>query len=138
MPSNVKEGWGNKSTTDAEVTGDVNATIEGVALISFAVKGTATSVPAATKTTILSATYSASFNNIALISCSGQDYAKFYLTLNTADIDIRRSGPQRNLQFDFKSNPVGLSTGDVIDVKVEHFFFLFDDASFSIIAQRGV
>jgi hypothetical protein len=121
MPSNVKEGWGNKSTTDAEVTGDVNATIEGVALISFSLNGTATSVPATTKTTILSATYSASFNNIALISCSGQDYAKFYLTLNTVDIDIRRSGPSSNVEYDFKSNPLGLTTGDTIDVKVEHF-----------------
>ena len=122
MPSNVKEGWGNKSTTDAEVTGDVNATIEGVSLISFVTGGTATLVPATTKTTILTATYSASFNNIALISVSGQDYAKYYLTVNAADIDIRRSGPARNLEFDFKSNPLGLSSGDVVDIKVEHFF----------------
>ena len=122
MPSNVEEGWGNRSTTDAEVTGDVNATIEGVALISFAVKGAATNVPATTKTTILSATYSTSFNNIALISCSGQDYAKYFLTLNATDIDIRRSGPERNLVFDFKSNPLGLQSGDVVDIKVEHFF----------------
>ena len=26
-----------------------------------------------------------------------------------------------NLEFDFKSNPLGLSSGDVVDVKVEHF-----------------
>jgi len=122
MPSNVKEGWGNKSTTDAEVTGDVNATIEGVSLISFVTKGTAVTVPASTKTTILTATYSTTFNNIALISVSGQDYAKFFLTINTIDADIRRSGPLRNLEFDFKSNPLGLSSGDVVDIKVEHFF----------------
>jgi len=122
MPSNVKEGWGNKSTTDAEVTGDVNATIEGVALISYSTNGTVANVPASTKSTILTATYSASFNNIALISCSGQDYAKYYLTLNGTDIDIRRSGPNRNIDFDFKSNPLGLSSGDVVDIKVEHFF----------------
>ena len=121
MPSNIEEGWGNKSTTDAAVTGDVNATIEGVALISFVTKGTATSVASGVKTTILTATYSASFNNIALISCSGEDYAKFYLTVNTVDNDIRRSGPDRNLQFDFRSNPIGLSSGDVVDIKVEHF-----------------
>jgi hypothetical protein len=105
MPSNIEEGWGNKS----------------VALISFSTNGIATNVPASTKTTILTATYSASFNNIALISCSGQDYAKFYLVLNTVDIDIRRSGPSSNVEYDFKSNPLGLSTGDVIDIKVEHF-----------------
>jgi hypothetical protein len=122
MPTNVSEGWGNRNTTDAEVTGDVNATIEGVALISFSSTGTATNVAASTKTTILSATYSASFNNIALISVSGQDYAKFFLTLNAADIDIRRTGPARNLTYDFKSNPLKLVSGDTIDVKVEHFF----------------
>ena len=35
MPTNVAEGWGNKSTTDAEVTGDVNANIEGISLTNF-------------------------------------------------------------------------------------------------------
>lgn len=119
--SDVENSWGNKSDTDAVVTGDVNATIEGVALISYVTGGNAAAVPASTKTTILSAVYSASFNNIALISCSGDDYAKFYLTVNTVDIDVRRSGPDRNLQFDFKSNPVGLSSGDIVDIKVEHF-----------------
>jgi len=120
--SDVENSWGNKSDTDAVVTGDVNATIEGVSLISFVTGGSAAGVADTTKTTILSATYSASFNNIALISCSGQDYAKYYLTLNTVDIDIRRSGPERNVEFDFKSNPLGLSSGDIVDIKVEHFF----------------
>jgi len=120
--SDVENSWGNKSDTDAVVTGNVNATIEGVALISYVTGESATNVPAITKTTILTATYSASFNNIALISCSGQDYAKFYLTVNSTDIDIRRSGPSRNLDFDFKSNPLGLKLGDIVDIKVEHFF----------------
>ena len=119
--SDVENSWGNKSETDAVVTGDVNATIEGVALISYVTGGSATGVAASTKTTILSATYSPSFNNIALVSCSGDDYAKFFLTVNTVDIDIRRTGPDRNLQFDFKSNPVGLSAGDIVDIKVEHY-----------------
>jgi len=123
MPSNVKEGWGNKSTTDAFVEGgDIHATIDGVSLINFVTGGTAVNVPATTKTTILTATYSATFNNIALVSVSGQDYAKYFLTVNTVDIDTRRTGPDRNLDFDFKSNPLGLSVGDVVDIKVEHFF----------------
>ena len=119
--SDVENSWGNKSDTDAVVTGDVNATIEGVALISYVTGGSAAGVAASTKTTILSAAYSPSFNNIALVSCSGDDYAKFFLTVNTVDIDIRRTGPDRNLQFDFKSNPVGLSSGDIVDIKVEHY-----------------
>jgi len=121
MPTNIAEGWGNKSTTDAEVTGEVDTNITGVSLISFQTNGTATSVAATTKTTIVSATYSATFNNVALISVSGGNYAKFFLTINTVDIDIRRTGPNLNLEFDFKSNPLGLSALDVVDIKVEHF-----------------
>ena len=96
--------------------------INGVSTISFQTTGTAIAVPDTTKTTILTATHSATFTNIALVSCSGQDYAKYFLTLNAADIDIRRSGPDRNVVFDFKSNPLQLSSGDVVDIKVEHFF----------------
>ena len=121
MPSNIEEGWGNKSTTDAEVTGSVDTNITGVSLISFQSNGTVSNVVDATKTTIVSATYSATFNNVALISVSGGNYAKFFLTINTVDIDIRRTGPALNLEFDFKSNPLGLSSGDVVDIKVEHF-----------------
>ena len=122
MPSNIEEGWGNKSTTDADVTGTVDTNITGVSLISFQSSGTATNVAATVKTTIVSATFSPTFNNVALVSVSGQDYAKYYLTLGGVDIDIRRTGPDRNLEFDFKSNPLGLSSGDTIDIKVEHFF----------------
>jgi len=120
--SDVENSWGNKSDTDAVVTGSVDTNITGVSLISFVTKGVATNVAATTKTTILSVTYSATFNNVALVSVSGQDYAKFFLTINAVDADIRRTGPDRNLVYDFKSNPLGLVTGDVVDVKVEHFF----------------
>jgi len=119
--SDVENSWGNKSDTDAVVTGEVDTNITGVSLISFQSNGTVSNVVANTKTTIVSATYSATFNNVALISVSGGNYAKFFLTVNTIDIDIRRTGPALNLEFDFKSNPLGLSTGDVVDVKVEHF-----------------
>lgn len=105
----------------SQITGGV--TVNGVSTISFKSAATATSVTASTKTTILTAVFAAgSFTNIALVSVSGQDYAKYYLTLNGSDIDIRRSGPDRNLQFDFKSNPLNLVSGDTVDIKVEHFF----------------
>jgi hypothetical protein len=119
--SDVENSWGNKSDTDSVVSGTVDTNITGVSLISFQSNGTLTNVVDATKTTIVSATYSATFNNVALISVSGGNYAKFFLTINAVDIDIRRTGPDLNLEFDFKSNPLGLTTGDVVDVKVEHF-----------------
>lgn len=122
MVTRIRPGWSDIDTSATVTGGEIDTNITGVSLISFVTGGTATSVPATTKTTILTATYSATFNNIALISVSGQDYAKFFLTLNTVDIDTRRSGPDRNLEFDFKSNPLGLSSGDVVDIKVEHFF----------------
>jgi hypothetical protein len=119
--SDVENSWGNKSDTDSVVSGTVDTNITGVSLISFQSNGTLTNVVDATKTTIVSATYSATFNNVALISVSGGNYAKFFLTINAVDIDIRRTGPDLNLEFDFKSNPLGLSALDVVDIKVEHF-----------------
>jgi len=119
--SDVENSWGNKSDTDSVVSGTVDTNITGVSLISFQSNGTVSNVVDSTKTTIVSATYSGTFNNVALISVSGGNYAKFFLTINTIDIDIRRTGPALNLEFDFKSNPLGLTTGDVVDIKVEHF-----------------
>jgi hypothetical protein len=120
MVTRIRPGWSDL-VTEATIEGPVDTNITGVSLISFLVGDTETSVPASTKTTILTQVYSATFNNIALVSVSGDNYAKFFLTINTVDIDVRRSGPDRNLQFDFKSNPLGLSSGDVVDIKAEHF-----------------
>lgn len=100
---------------------NVNATIEGIALSSYKANGTALAVPANTLTTIMTASYSATFNNISIISVSGEDYAKYSLVINAATVDTRRSGPDRNLVFDYTSNPLKLSSGDVVDIKVEHF-----------------
>lgn len=95
---------------------------EGMGATTYYKFGSASSVPDTTKTTILSVTFAATtFENISLVAASGHDYAKFYLTLNSVDIDIRRSGPDRNLFFDFRSMAYALTTGDVVDVKVEHF-----------------
>jgi len=55
------------------------------------------------------------------VSVSGTNYAKFYLAINGSDVDIQRTGPNLNLQFDFTGAPLELTTGDVVDIKVEHF-----------------
>ena len=99
-----------------------NVTVDGVALSSSKAVGSVTAVPATTLTTIVTKTADASLTNISLISVSGDDYAKYTLVINTVLIDTRRTGPDRNLTFDFTSNPLKTSVGDVIDIKVEHFF----------------
>ena len=104
----------------SKVTGSIS--VDGVALSSSKTTGSATNVPATTLTTILTKTADASFSNISIISVSGDDYAKFTLVINGSTIDTRRSGPDRNLQFDFTSNPLQIAVGDIVDMKVEHFF----------------
>ena len=96
--------------------------VDGISIISYNISGTASNVPDNTKTTILTQAFVAStFENAVIISVSGEDYAKFFFTVNGSDIDIRRTGPDSNLTFDFTGAPYALTTGDIIDVKVEHF-----------------
>jgi len=106
-----------------DVTGGaLHVLVDGIAFSQVQASGTVTNVPDNTKTTIITKTYSVgAFENVAIVSCSGGDYAKFYLTLNGTDIDIRRSGPSRNVEFNLTGAPLALSSGDIIDVKVEHF-----------------
>jgi len=107
---------------DATVTGTVPVVVEGISVVTYNINGSVPNVPDTTKTTILTQAYVAStFENLVMISVSGTDYAKFFLTLNGSDIDIRRTGPDRNLTFDFTGAPLALSPGDIVDVKVEHF-----------------
>lgn len=66
-------------------------------------------------------TYTApSDKNVSQIVVSGTLYAKFELYLNTVLMETRRGGPDRTLVFEF-NNPLGLSSGDILDVKVIHF-----------------
>ena len=96
--------------------------VQGISVISYNKSGSVAAIPDTTKTTLLTQSYVAgTVENISIISVSGDDYAKYFLTLNGSDIDIRRSGPDRNLQFDFTGSPLALSPGDVVDIKVEHF-----------------
>jgi hypothetical protein len=112
------------------ITGDVNATVdstvpvsvEGISLTEYRNQGAVTNLAATTKTTIVTQAFvSGTFQNLVMVSCSGQDYAKFFLTINAVDVDVRRTGPDRNLTFDFTGAPLKLVAGDVVDVKVEHF-----------------
>jgi hypothetical protein len=116
--------------TPSLITGDVNATVdttvpvnvEGISLTKYSKHGAITNLAATTKTTIVTQSFvSGTFENLVMISCSGQDYAKFFLAINTVDIDVRRTGPDRNLTFDFTGAPYQLVTGDVVEIKVEHF-----------------
>ena len=122
MPSNVENSWGNKNSSAAEVTGDVNATIEGISLTNFSKIGSLTNLAPSTKTTIVSQVFVAStLENVAMLSVSGTGYAKYFFAINGVDVDIRRTGPDLNLTFDFTGAPYSLSIGDVVDVRVEHF-----------------
>lgn len=122
MSSNVENSWGNKSETDAEVTGDVNATIDGISLTEFRKQGTVTGIADNVRTTIVSQAYVLNtFHNLVILSVSGTTTAKYYLRINTVDVDTRRTSPGRNLQFDFTGAPLALSPGDIVDVQVEHF-----------------
>lgn len=100
----------------SQVTGDIN-TVD--APVWPTVVG-AVSTGSATLTTIATLVANG-VNRVTKISCSGEDYAKFQLFLNTVLKDTRRSGPDRNIDFTFES-PLTLLAGDVLDVKVTHYY----------------
>ena len=54
------------------------------------------------------------------IICSGHEYAKFTLVINSVAKFTRRSGPSRDVIWDFIS-PLGLVAGQTFEVKVIHF-----------------
>lgn len=80
-------------------------------------KGSATTVPASTKSTVLTLTAVVD-TYITKIIGSGHDYAKWYLVLDTVDQNIRRSEYDKSWNF---TNPWKISAGSVVDLKVEHF-----------------
>jgi len=88
--------------------------------ISLVVHQAATNVSANTQTTIL--TYSASGDKkVVRIGCGGDDYAKFQVYINTVLVETKRTGPDRHIDFNW-CFPLELNDGDVIDVKVTHYF----------------
>lgn len=97
--------------------------VDGISVTNFSVYGFVLNVPDNTVTTILTQSYVANtFENLVMVSVSGEDYAKYFLVINGSNVDIRRSGPDRNLTFDFTGAPISLMPGDIVDIKVEHFF----------------
>lgn len=76
-------------------------------------------VTASTLSTILTYTVTSDVK-LTRIGVSGTDYAKFQIFRNTVLIETKRSGPDRSLDFIFTS-PLGLVSGDVLDIKVTHY-----------------
>jgi hypothetical protein len=82
--------------------------------------GTQTGVAANLLTTIVTFT-AGSAKKITKVSVSGTEYAKFQLFKNTGLIETKRTGPDRSVDFIFNS-PLVMNTGDILDVKVTHFY----------------
>ena len=77
-------------------------------------------VPSGVTTTIVSFT-AAVDTFITRIECSGHDYAKFTIEIDTAIKFTKRSGPSRDAEWDFVS-PLKILAGQIVDVRVEHFY----------------
>lgn len=82
--------------------------------------GSQNSLGANTVATVATYTAPAGGKKVSRISCSGTDYAKWTLVLNTSTIEVKRSGPDRSVEFEF-ANPLELAVTDILDVKVEHY-----------------
>ena len=80
----------------------------------------ATLVTSNNLTTILTFTATQD-TNISLLTCSGEDYAKFQLFIDTDLIATKRSGPKRNVEWNFNA-PLLLSNGSILDIKVTHWY----------------
>ena len=79
-----------------------------------------TGVANSIETTILTYT-SLGDETISDIFVSGTSYARFNIYLNTVLSFVLRSGPSRQANFSIQ-RPLQLSTGDVVDVKVIHYY----------------
>jgi hypothetical protein len=128
MPTRIISGWKEIPTTPSGAAVPVVPAPSAdpwpvtFSTTTSVTSGSVSAIAVSTKTTIATKSFVlAAFENLVKVSVSGEGYAKFYLTLNTVDIDIRRTGPDRNLVFDFSGSPLSLTIGDVIDIKVEHF-----------------
>jgi hypothetical protein len=131
VPTRIISGWKEIPTTDdgtaVPVIQDPSGLpwvveVEGISIINFNKIGSITGIAPSTKTTIVSQVFSGGvFENISIVSVSGTNYAKFFLAINGTDVDIRRTGPNLNLVFDYTGSPFALTSGDVVDIKVEHF-----------------
>jgi hypothetical protein len=104
----------SKITGLVNVSGDVS--LSRLDIIEYA---EVTSIADGTLTTILTHTAAAE-ENISLIACSGCDYAKFQIFIDTVLKGTKRSGPSSNVEWNYPF-PLALDSGQVLDVKVTHF-----------------
>lgn len=103
--------------------------------ISDVLQGSAVLVPSSSETTILTLNALQS-HRVVKISCSGDSYAKYSIYKNTILTETKISAP--NYAIDFKFDyPFVLEIGDILDVKVEHFYagdqINFDSTIYSIV-----
>lgn len=101
---------------DAGSTPGTGETLKNSTVLAKAI---ATSVESSSKTTVLTISASAD-TYITSIICSGMEYGKWYVTVDSADQMIRRGGPARDVIWEFV-NPYKVASGSVLDIKVEHF-----------------
>lgn len=59
--------------------------------------------------------------NLTHVACSGDAYAEWRLYINTVKVETKRTGPEYNTEFTWR-NPISLTTGTVVDVKVIHYY----------------
>lgn len=95
--------------------------IEGISLTKFVSTGSTSMLDSVVATVHTQAYVSGSFENLTLVHASGSTNAVYTLFKNATKIDTQRSLPGRNVTFDFTGAPLRLVSGDVIDVKAEHF-----------------
>jgi len=80
----------------------------------------ATNVSPSVLTTVLTLPIAGTIH-VTEISCTGEDYAKFQVFVDTTLIETKRSGPDRDAIFEYLW-PLKLLNGQVLDVKVIHFY----------------
>jgi len=79
------------------------------------------SVPSNTLSTI--ANYTAPQNvRIVKVVISGQESARHGLYVNTVEKGIKRATPGLDTEFEFAGYPLPLSSGQVLQVRSEHFY----------------
>jgi len=94
---------------------------EGTALRSSVILGNAGPTTVSDNTLITLLTITPVVDTfVTKIVCSGDIYAKFTLTIAATDRFFRRSGPDRDVVWDFKSSPLKLALGSPLDIKVFH------------------
>jgi len=124
MVTRIVQGWKELDTNAIVDGGTVDiggGTLQtfGEAVTAYAV-GLASAVPSNTETTIVTLVANG-INMMTLINVSGDDYAKYRFYINNTLKETIRTGPDRNGRFYFV-HPYTITAGDIVDVKVEHFF----------------